>query len=176
MKKVIALLLAGMLVLGASMTCFAAPSTGAPSAETGTTDSDKDALGDTDLAKVFKDAGVNKDANNFKKQGIYGKDTLPDKSADGYIYQTIKVDGLKEGSDAYIFAYIDGKWVDVTYKVETGKITGKFPKAAPYMVVVEKSVKAEGASPKTGDMAAIPMLIAAAAAAGVAVTTRRRIV
>lgn len=175
MKKVIALLLAGMLVLGASMTCFAAPSTGAPSAETGTTDSDKDALDEKDLDKVFKDAGVDKDANNFKIQGTYGKDTLPDKSSDGNIYHTIKVDGLKKGSDAYIFAYIDGKWVNVTYKVENGKITGKFSEAAPYMVVVEKSVKADGASPKTGDMAAIPMLVAAAAA-GMAVTARRRVV
>ncbi len=167
MKKVIALLLAGALVFGASMTCFATPS-----GETSTPEDEQKILNEFDLEDIFGD-----DAEDYKVAGKYGSDTLPEPGEDGIITHCIKIEGLEEGDEAYIFAYIDGKWVDVTWKVSDGKVCGKFTEKAPYVVVTEKgavSSGGEGDSPQTGDMTAVPMLIAVAAAAGMAVTTRRR--
>ena len=179
MKKVIALLLAGALVLGASMTCFASPST-----EAGTTEQDKIAKEEVtnDFAGVLEEAEIEDEMEDLDIFGIYGSGTLPAAGDDGYIYHTVEVEGLEDGDVAYILAFIDGKWVNVTVEVVDGKITGKFPAAVPYVVITEKDVQTPGTtpggSPQTGDpgMTMIPVVLAVfAVAAGVAVTTRRRI-
>lgn len=177
MKKVLALLLAGVLVLGMSMTVFASPSN-----ETGTTTEDAAAKEEVtnNLDGVLDEAGVEEDADDVIISGIFGANTLPTANSDGYIYHTVEVEGLEKGDTAYILAYIDGEWVNVTTEIVDGKISGKFPAAVPYVVITDKDVKADvddGDSPKTGEAAVVPVLVVvAAAAAGMAVTTRRRTV
>ena len=177
MKKVLALLLAGVLVLGMSMTVFASPSN-----ETGTTTEDAAAKEEVtnDLDGVLDEAGVEEEAEDVVVSGIYGANTLPESGSDGYIYHTVEVEGLEKGDTAYVLAFIKGEWVNVTVEVLDGKITAKFPEKAPYVVITDKDVQppaGDGDSPKTGEAAVVPVLVVvAAAAAGMAVTTRRRTV
>lgn len=178
MKKVIALLLACVLVFGLSVTSFAAPSN-----ETGTTVEDTTAKEkvESDFEGVLEEAEIEEEAGDMVVVGVFGSGTLPEAGADGYIYHTVEVEGLEKGDTAYILAFVDGKWINVTVEVVDGKITAKFPKAAPYVVITDKDVQndvSDGGSPKTGDTAVDPMVfvgIIAVAAVGVAVTTRRRI-
>lgn len=210
MKKVVAILLAGMLTLGASMTAFAAPS---PSGSTGDTKIEASLVGqDGGEVIVSQDYPTTEDANaaaalkEDPKAGLIavvgendakemGLVQVMDVKVQGTVAPpyTIRfnVPGVTPSSKVFVLHYINGAWQKETPTLGNGTITVTFDSLSPVAIYVDQetlaNVNAGGSgngsqasdgkvSPKTGaaPVMNVAMIIAVCAAAGMAVSVRRK--
>ena len=183
MKKVVALLLAGVLTLGASMTAFAAPSpSGNTSNATITATSDQ---GNVIVSQDYKTEAEKKAAQDLAAApidtltSVVGADEAKDMSLvsvmDVSIQGTVtfpvtitfNVPGVTTSSKVTVLHYVNGQW----------------QKESPVAIYVDKTTAANagnttsnGKAPKTGEAPVMGVVaaVAAMAALGMAVTVRRK--
>lgn len=203
MKRVAAILLAGVLTLGASMTAFAAPSPSASATDTTVsaelTDQDGDVIVSQDYpTQAEADAAAVLAADPSKAlTEVVGADEAKDMSlvsvmdvkvvGEGVAFPvTIRfnVPGVTASSKVIVLHYLDGKWQKESPTLGKGTVTVTFSKLSPVAIYVDKDTAAsagtvdssKGSSPKTGEAPVMAMVVVVAvlAAAGMTVSVRRR--
>lgn len=214
MKKVIAILLACVLVLGASMTVFAEPSPGGSADDTGIeaempdypngeviVSQDYPTQAEADAA-----AALQADPKGTLEAAV-GADEAKDMSlvsvmdvkvvGEGVTFPvTIRfyVPGVTTSSRVIVLHYINGNWQKESPSLGKGTVTVTFSSLSPVAIYVDNDTAAAGTpgsdtnasgnasdstsgkSPKTGEapIMAIVVIVAAFAAAGMTVSTRRK--
>ena len=199
MKKVVALLLAGVLTLGASMTAFAAPSpSGNTSNATITATSDQ---GNVIISQDYKTEAEKKAAQDLAAApidtltsvvgadeakdmslvsvmdvSIQGTDTFP-------VTITFNVPGVTTSSKVTVLHYVNGQWQKENPTLGKGTVKVTFNSLSPVAIYVDKTTAANagnttsnGKAPKTGEAPVMGVVaaVAAMAALGMAVTVRRK--
>ena len=201
MKKVVALLLAGVLTLGASVTAFAAPSPTADtnySKVTATSDAgevvvsssyenEEDAAAAEELAaapaEVLAEVVGTDEAQDMTLSALF--DVQVEGYTSGPVTISFKVPGVTADSTVYVLHYVNGAWQKENTTLGAGTVTVTFSSLSPVAIYVDKASAAgttgsasgtTATSPKTGEapVAAVAAIIACAAIAGMAVSTRRR--
>lgn len=199
MKKVVALLLAGVLTLGASMTAFAAPSpSGNTSNATITATSDQ---GNVIVSQNYKTEAEKKAAQDLAAApidtltSVVGADEAKDMSLvsvmDVSIQGTVtfpvtitfNVPGVTTSSKVVVLHYLNGQWHKENPTLGKGTVTVTFNSLSPVAIYVDKTTAANagnttsnGKAPKTGEAPVMGVVaaVAAMAALGMAVTVRRK--
>lgn len=198
MKKVVALLLAGVLTLGASMTAFAAPSPSANASKatvTATADkgtvvisqnykSEADKAAANALAAAPADTLTSvvgaEEAKNMSLVSVMDV-TLEGASLPATI--TFNVPGVTASSKVVVLHYINGQWTKEAATLGNGTVAVKFTSLSPVAIYVDNATAANagstasnGKAPKTGEapVMGVVVAIAAMAAVGMAVTARRK--
>ena len=199
MKKVVALLLAGVLTLGASMTAFAAPSPSASASNaTITATSDK---GNVIVSQDYKTDAEKKAAQDLAAApadtltSVVGADEAKDMSLVSVMDVTIKgevtfpatvtfnVPGVTASSKVIVLHYVNGQWQKENPTLGNGTVKVTFNSLSPVAIYVDKATAANagsttsnGKAPKTGEapVMGVVVAIAAMAAVGMAVTARRK--
>ena len=200
MKKVVGLLLAGVLCAGTAMTAFAADSVDATSGcqvdmslfgTTGTTvlsqyyDTDEElaaaqAVKD-DPTSALAEVGLDEDA--YELIGLF--DVSDDSYTSGEYTFTLTYADIEADDEVIALHYTDGAWVQETAEADDGEITITASSLSPFAIYVasaddEDTTTSDDTddeeSPTTGETSAVPyaVLIAIIAAAGVAVSSRKR--
>lgn len=199
MKKVVALLLAGVLTLGASMTAFAAPSpSGNTSNATITATSDQ---GNVIVSQNYKTEAEKKAAQDLAAApidtltSVVGADEAKDMSLvsvmDVSIQGTVtfpvtitfNVPGVTTSSKVTVLHYVNGQWQKENPTLGKGTVKVTFNSLSPVAIYVDKTTAANagnttsnGKAPKTGEAPVMGVVAAVAvmAALGMAVTVRRK--
>ena len=199
MKKVVAILLAGVLTLGAAMTAFAAPSqTGSANNAGVTATSDKGTVivsqeYTTTEDKAAAEALAAEPAATLVQ--IVGTEAAKDMSltavmdvrVEGYVSGpitiTFKVPGVTTASTVYVLHYVNGAWQKEAATLGNGTVTVTFSSLSPVAIYVDKTTAAAAnqgttgtKSPQTGEapVMAVSLAVAFCAIAGMAVVSRRR--
>ncbi len=210
MKKVIAILLACVLVLGASMTVFAEPSPSGSSDDTGIeaempdypdgeviVSQDYPTQAEADAAAALQAAPAETltevvGADEAKNMSLV---TVMDVKVvgEGVTFPvTIRfyVPGVTTSSRVIVLHYINGSWQKESPALGKGTVTVTFSSLSPVAIYVDNDTAANGTSgtgtgttdgsagrsPKTGEapVMAVVVVVAALAAAGMTVSTRRK--
>lgn len=191
MKKVVALILAGVLTLGASMTAFATPS---PSGNiTGTTSDGQKVTVSQNYAtsEEEKAAADLKAAPAATLESVVGAEEAKDMNLaavfdasvenyqGGQITITFTVPGVTASSKVIVLHYTGGKWQKEAPTMGAGTVTVTFQSLSPVAIYVDSTASAAGktgVSPKTGSAPVMPIVavVAVIAVAGMAVSTRRK--
>jgi hypothetical protein len=183
-KKLIALLTVTVLVLGCSMTAFAAESPEAADAETDAeilnSGSIKAKSGDTEFSIAPANEEILTSAKEAVKKLVKGDTTLLKvfsiELPQGVTLDTvngtpitIEVEGIEAGQKiSVLHQKDDGTWEEVKVtKVETGKVTALFKSLSPVAIV--KKAK----SNKTGEVFSYAGIICLLALAGAAYCTKK---
>lgn len=195
MKKLVAILLAGVLTIGGAVTAFAAPS---PTAQQGTgkiatytaanleegdkvitknsfEDAAEQAAADAikaDPAAKAQEAGIPADvAAKLTVNSVFDLTLQSGKDYNGTATVTFNVPGVTADSTAYVLHWENGKWVNVTSSKGNGTITATFANGfSPVAILVDASTlktnaSSTGSSPKTGEAPYMAVMFAVAAAA-----------
>lgn len=201
MKKVVAILLAGVLTLGASMTAFAAPSPSASATDTAITATastgEKVVVSQNYATEAEQTAAADIKADpTAKLTEVVGAEEAKDMSfvsvqdvtVEGYkggpITITFNVPGVTASSKVIVLHYVNGAWQKEAPTAGKGTITVTFSSLSPVAIYVDKDTAAnagttdssKGGSPKTGEapVMAMVVVVVALAAAGMTVSARRR--
>ncbi len=167
MKKVVAVLLAAVLTVGASMTAFAAPS---PSASgvgvSSATDKNGNAV-EVSISTNFADPAEQAAADELISAPetvlteVLGADvaanadvlsvmdvTVPE-GTQFPVTLTFNVPGVTAGSDVYVLHYNGSAWENIAAKAGDGTVTATFTSLSPVAIVVADAAGA-GADTNTG--------------------------
>ena len=200
MKKVVGLLLAGVLCAGTAMTAFAADSVDATSgcqynlslwsstsptvlSQYYDTDEELEAAQDvkSDPTSALAEVGLDEDA--YELIGLF--DISDETYSSGEYTCTLTYAGdLDADDDVVVLHYTDGAWTEETSEPGDGELTITASSLSPFAIYVAStdddstttSDDTDDESPTTGETSAVPyaVLIAIIAAAGVAVSSRKR--